>query len=51
MTEFADIFATGLTTAVYVCGSIGMLAAYGLFVLSLWRPSRAVATRQAFGTS
>ena len=30
MTEFADIFASGLTTAVYVYGSVIMLAGYGL---------------------
>jgi len=51
MTEFADIFASGLTTAVYVYGSIIMLAGYGLFVLSLRRPARVAAPQPALGLS
>ena len=51
MTEFADIFASGLTTAVYIDGSVVMLAGYGLFVLSLRRPAQVAAPRQAFGLS
>jgi hypothetical protein len=52
MTEFGDIFASGLTIAVYVYGSVIMLAGYGLFVLSLRRPAPvAAAPQQAFGLS
>ena len=52
MTEFADIFASGLTTAVYVYGSVNKFAGYGLFILSLRRPKQpAPAPREAFGLS
>jgi len=43
MSEFGDIFASGLTTAVYIYGSIMMLAGYGLFILWLNRPAELVA--------
>ena len=52
MTEFGDIFASGLTTAVYIYGSVIMLAGYGLFLLSLRRATQvAAAPQQAFGLS
>ena len=52
MTEFADIFASGLTTTVYIYGSLIMLAGYGLFAMSLRRPAQVVAApQQAFGLS
>jgi hypothetical protein len=51
MAEFADIFADGLTTAVYIYGSLIMLAGYGLFVLSLRRPAQVAAPRPALGLS
>jgi hypothetical protein len=51
MSEFGDIFANGLTTAVYVYGSVIMLAGYGLFMLWLRRPAPVAAPREAFGLS
>jgi hypothetical protein len=51
MTEFGDIFASGLTTAVYIYGSVVMMAGYGLFMLWLRRPAQAAAPRPAFGIS
>ena len=51
MTEFGDIFAYGLTTAVYIYGSVIMLAGYGLFLLSLRRPTQVAGPQQAFGLS
>lgn len=37
MFEFDDIFANGLTTAVYVYGSLGILVAYALGALWMFR--------------
>jgi hypothetical protein len=51
MTEFGDIFASGLTTAVYIYGSVIMIAGYGAFMLWLRRPAQAAAPRPAFGLS
>jgi len=43
MSEFGDIFASGLTTTVYIYGSVIMLAGYGLFILWRSRPAGFVA--------
>ena len=50
MSEFGDIFASGLTTAVYIYGSVIMLAGYGLCMLWLRRPAELVA-QPALGLS
>jgi hypothetical protein len=46
MIELADIFAYGLTTTVYLCGSIAMLAGFALSVAAMTREPDAEAMPQ-----